>query len=1226
MNVRASMAGVVRVALGATVLVAVSAAVRADEDHLGFLRGLRQRGYADMAMLYLEQLANDPNVPAEVKAVIDYERAMTLLEGVGALHSPEAQKEQIERAQAFLEQFVQQHPRHPLAGKANSELGRLLLSKARVLIWEAEAADTEEQKEKLREQAREAVKQARAIFKVAHDQHKAAWEAFPKYIDPEKDKQQYEQRREAEVRYIRAQIDLALTTYTEAQTYDPDSVQYTNLLIEAAKQFEEIHARYRSQTGGLYARLWQGKCFEEQGDIQRALGIYNELLKHPGNSPTMQQLQDQVRHFRLVCLNHPDRKAYELAKKEAEEWLQQADRRRSRTEAGIGIRWELVRALEGLARSENVKPEERERYLRQALEVAREVNRFPGRYKHPSTLKIRELNIALHGRAEEPKDFGTAYRLAQESLAKVAERRDALEKARESGDRKAIETAEADLKLVLNETARLLRLALSLADEDTPLSELQQARYYLAWVSMLMGRYYEAAILAEFVARTYKETNPDEKEKADKIAQDCAFLAVAAYSRAYNESRPEDQHVDLQNLIRVCNMFTSRWPNSPRANEARLTLGRLYSQQNRPVEAAKWFSQVPPSDKHYAEAQIGAGLAYWEAVTNANSLPETERPQPQQLNEWTEKAEQFLRRGIEKLQASLPENRPGTPQLYSAKVSLAQILLTEGRHDEALKVLQEPPHSVVEAIAVEEGQKRPPAPSVKSAEFASFVYQVLLQCYIGLGDTEKAQAVMKQLEALYADRENSAAELTVLYRQLGAEQKKQLERLKATGRIEELQKVKQSLTAFLEQIRQHAADSYGTLLWVAETYRGLADGSQDAPEEANTYYQRAAETYEAILKVIEKHPEQADERRIAAIKLRLAKCKQAKGDFEDALKVIGELAAKKKSALDVQIAAAEILQAWGESGGADTAEKLLLAVNGTKVGGAELWGWHGIASRLYRLLDRSPENREKYLDTYLQARLNTYQCRLKYALAKPTPKERKAELEKVKQTVKAFAVVSADVPDAWWSRFDSLYQRIQRELGVPNPERLEKPKPVVAVASAEPAAATDGAQSETVASPGKKAADTKAARKSPQETAGRNESGSSLGMIIGGVLVVALAGVMVFFMMRPQRRPARTLVRPPEAPPVIAGVGAAARSGQKKLSPEEAAARRKQLQQARAAQARRAAAKQQGQRTSGTQATGGGQQPQKRKLTREEQIRRAKILQARRAAEAKRRKESEDQS
>ncbi|RMG33445.1 MAG: hypothetical protein D6725_15695 [Planctomycetota bacterium] len=611
MNVRLSRTQVWRVAVWVALVCGSAAPARAEEDHLGFLRGLRQRGYADMAMAYLEQLAEDPNVPADVKAVVDYERAMTLLEGVGSLHSPEAQKEQIERAQGFLEQFVERHPRHPLAGKANSELGRLLLSKARVLIWQAEAADTEEQQQKLRDQAREAVKRAREIFRTAHDQHKAAWEAFPKFIDQEKDKEQYELRRQAETRYIRAQVDLALTTYVEAQTYDPQDVQYTNLLIEAAKQFEEIHARYRTQTGGLYARLWQGKCFEEQGDIQRALGIYNELLKHPGKTASMRSLQDQALHFRLVCLNHPDRKAYELAKKEAEEWLQRVDRLRSRTEAGLGIRWELVRALEGLARGKDVKPEERERYLRQALEVAREVNRFPGRYKHPSTLKIRELNIALHGRAEEPKDFGTAYRLAQESLAKVSERREALQKAKESGDQKAIATAEADLKLVLNETARLLRLALSLADEKTPLSEMQQARYYLAWISLLMGRYYEAAILAEFVSRTYKETDPDEKEKAEKIVQDCAYLAVAAYTRAYNESREDDRDVDLQNLIRVCNEFTRRWPNHPRANEARMTLGRLYSQENRPVEAAKWFSQIPSSDKHYAEAQIAAGQAYW---------------------------------------------------------------------------------------------------------------------------------------------------------------------------------------------------------------------------------------------------------------------------------------------------------------------------------------------------------------------------------------------------------------------------------------------------------------------------------------------------------------------------------------------------------------------------------------------------------------------------------------
>ncbi|RMG33444.1 MAG: hypothetical protein D6725_15690 [Planctomycetota bacterium] len=615
-----------------------------------------------------------------------------------------------------------------------------------------------------------------------------------------------------------------------------------------------------------------------------------------------------------------------------------------------------------------------------------------------------------------------------------------------------------------------------------------------------------------------------------------------------------------------------------------------------------------------------------EAVTNANSLPETERPRPEQLNEWTKLAEQFLRRGIDKLEASLPENRPGTPQLYSAKVSLAQILLTSGRHAEALKVLKDPPHSVVDAVAVEEGAERPKPPNVKSAEFASFVYQTLLQCYIGVGDTEQAEAAMKRLEALYADRENSAGELTVLYRQLGAEQKKQLERLKATGRLEELAKVKRSLTTFLEQIREHAGDSYGTLLWVAETYRGLADGSQDAPEEAKTYYQRAAESYQAILELAKDRPDQLDDRRTAAIKLRLAKCKQAEGDFEAALKIVAELASKKKSALDVQIAAAEILQAWGESGGADTATKLLLAVNGTKVDGAELWGWHGIASRLYRLLDRSPQDREKYLETYLQARLKTYQCRLAYALAKPTPKERKAELQKVQQTLKAFAVVSADVPDAWWARFDGLYQRIQRELGIANPRPLEKPKPVVAVATNEQAPGASGGANAGQAVAEKTGKKEKPAERSQRDSGRKEDSGSSLGMMVGGVLVVVVAAIMVFFMMRPQRRPTRRMVHVPETPPVLAAAGAAsARPGKKRSpAPNELAARRK------AAGSRRAGTRsaERG-KTAGDAAAGGqGAKPapgagaQKRKLTREEQIRRARILQARRAA-AKRRKETE---
>ena len=75
-----------------------------------------------------------------------------------------------------------------------------------------------------------------------------------------------EERKRAEAVYMRSQYDLALCTYEDAQTWDRGSENYKKLLTGASKQFEAIHTRYRSQVLGLYARMWQGKSFEEQDE------------------------------------------------------------------------------------------------------------------------------------------------------------------------------------------------------------------------------------------------------------------------------------------------------------------------------------------------------------------------------------------------------------------------------------------------------------------------------------------------------------------------------------------------------------------------------------------------------------------------------------------------------------------------------------------------------------------------------------------------------------------------------------------------------------------------------------------------------------------------------------------------------------------------------------------------------------------------------------------------
>ena len=153
---------------------------------------------------------------------------------------------------------------------------------------------------------------AAAALQTARDRYKGAWDQYPTFVDPS-DEARFAARRTAEVNAIRAWLDVALCRYERAQTYDVDSADFKPLAEEASALFLEIYQTYRNQIAGLYARMWHAKCLEELSDVEQALGIFDELLKHPGHSPAMQTLRDRVRQVRLVGLNRGGEKDLRLA-------------------------------------------------------------------------------------------------------------------------------------------------------------------------------------------------------------------------------------------------------------------------------------------------------------------------------------------------------------------------------------------------------------------------------------------------------------------------------------------------------------------------------------------------------------------------------------------------------------------------------------------------------------------------------------------------------------------------------------------------------------------------------------------------------------------------------------------------------------------------------------------------------------------------------------------------
>jgi hypothetical protein len=1001
-----------------SVLCAAGPAI-AEEPYLDFVRGLRDRGYFDTAVYYLDTLATRSNLPDDMRQLIPYEKAVTLLENSKVTRSPEKQVEQLDQALAFLEQFVKESPNHPNVADANSERAQILIGKARVEIVQSRSPANQAAKADYQKRARDLITKARTVFDAAFKLHEAAWKQFGTFIDKAQFPEKFAARDQSEKNMIRAQLDLALCTYEESQTYDPESPDYKRLLNEAAAKFEQMHQRYRSQGGGLYARLYQGKCFEELGDLQKALGIYNELLSHPGDEGPLARLKDQTLQFKMIVLNSKERNDHQLVVDLGEEWLKQ-HRADGRTSVALGIRWETARAYEAVGDKRDLPKEDATRAWRLAREHAEQVNRFPGEFRDMSLALIQRLEVKLGGKEKQPVTFDAALGHGRQMITAIQEAKDALTAAaQQKKPADELKKLQQDFEVQLKDAVKMLDLALRLAGRQDDPKSVNTARYMYAYVLFLSRKNYEAAIIGEYVART--------ADKDDiQTGLDSAYISMAAYVQAFNDSKgnQDEKQVDIAFIAKACNLLTDKWPDSDKANDARMTLGRIYSQLKKPVQAAEWYGKVPEADAKFSEAQLAAGQAYWTAYLSASRMPETERPTPEQLVEWQKLATQYLQNGIARMSATVPKEGVAPAELIAGKMSMAQIVISQGQDAEAVKLLLDEPQSVIKAITVPDETKRPEK-GVQSRQFASETYKLLLRAYIGGGKLDEARATMKTLEKVAGGE--AGGDVTDLYVGLGKLLREELNRLQTAGEADRFNKLMTSFETFLNDLSQRKeGQSFGSLSWIGETYFALGEASVKDPSRSSSYYDKAATAFQDILTLAEQKTDFLLPDQVSAVKVRLARCHRFKKDFETAERLIADVIQQREKELRAQVEAAHIYKDWGSTGTTDNAEKLRQAINGVR--DKKFWGWAKLASRLQSSLT---QGRQEFLPMYVEARVNGADSRRRYALAQTVTKKRQDELEKCEAELVATVTVTKGLSEDQLAEINVVYKQILADSGKP---------------------------------------------------------------------------------------------------------------------------------------------------------------------------------------------------
>ena len=986
--------------------------VRAAEPVEAFLEGLRRRQMFDMAQAYLESLKTSNLVSAKVKQTILYQQGETLVEEAKTLRDASLRMKKLEEARQRFDAFLKAHPNHSLAASASTQLGNILLERGRAQLDLSKRPTQVARKEQLVAEARQFFTGSQQVFDGAVAKYLEELQKFPKAIEP-KDKQQIAARNAVRLNLLQARLFAATVRYESSKAYDPGSDEWKSLLHKGAEQFGEIYQSNEKIIAGLFARMWQGRCMQELGDLTQALTFYEQLLVQP-DSEEFRDLKRKSLRSALECWIDDKEKKYDEAVKQGENWVKQARGQEDLTPEGLAIHWLTAVAYERLAKTK--KDADVEKFEKAAAEHASVVAKTPGEFQKPAkefVAKYRKIETST-----EPTTFADARTRAKSELDAMIVA-DGNIKSAAATQKEANKIAEWQKE---RDRARLAavnyyQLALSLRDRETTIEAVNDCRYYLCYLNYDWGRYFDAAVIGEFLARRYPESS---------VARPSGKIALAAYLQAYNAAPADDRATESSHMTSIAEYLGTKWPLEAEGEEAWMILGDVALRNQDLAKAAEYLNRIRPESPRRGEAELKAGQAVWGAYQTAARLPAAERPAQADLDQQLAHAKEILERAVKRMRDSQAAGGELTSTLLSAELALAQLYVDTGHADQSIAVLERPETGVLALVAAN-------SPLAARGSFISEAYTTALRGYVGTQRLEDAERMMQALDKQSGESAD-AANLTRIYVRLGIELEQQVAQLREEKRTGDLERVLKGFELFLDRIaaRQQGTTS-ASLSWVAETYYRLAQGlgSDKSSAAAQAYYRKAADTYTRMLDQSAKDPNYLSAAAQNGVRIRLARCESGLGEYESALEQIEAILATNPNTLEAQVAAAENYERWGQKDPAYYSQ----AIGGrpaTANDKYEIWGWNKLALRLQKL--------PKHAELYREARYKVADCSYKAAMAK-SGKEKADGLSRAATLIESMARIDPTMGgDAWRPRFDELLKNIQRAAGR-KPDGLVKPPP-----------------------------------------------------------------------------------------------------------------------------------------------------------------------------------------
>ena len=983
-----------------------------DEPSQDFLDAMRDNGYFELALEYLDRAEKNQLTNKEFRKRISLERSRTLVQSVNRIRDLDIWESRITEAQAELTKYAQSAKDKESQGNAQQEQASLFRYQSRIYIMRSESDRlTKTQKEEQLQLARGALKKSLD----GYTKSRSAFNGLLKSLRTAKtgDPSQKAQRNKTlESAYLKSRLYMAIVQESLADTHT-DEKKKKEHLTKAAAEFTDMWDSFSHRAQGVDSCLFAARVHVKLKQYKKALERVDDIYLFPQGSDFL-PIKRKASVVAVDCWNAMKKFPADEVIEKIKPLVDSLTRRNAAHPEWLKVQLCLAKAYReraNVVREKNGKPSEVNRLNKEAAILARKVSRLPSDVRDESRELLEKWKINV-GKIDPDDELPTFPGLKEKSREMVGDLELISVKAAKLKSKIAaakndqalvgklqgeLDTVSAELDEKAEETLATLQATLKLANESTPREDLNFIRYLQCFTYYSTGQYFESAVIGEFLLDRYATVS---------WTQQAAGLVVKSYPRMSNGA-PGAIETDSKRLGEVCDQVIKRWPGTPEAVRSADTMANIALKDKDFATATNYMEDIPKSNPARAKIALKMGSSLWF------SYDKDETKDPAKL----QSASDFLTEGV------AGYNRETlTYQSALGALLLTKALLAKGETQAAVDRMEGAQTEIAPLDLVK--QKHPAVGGAKQSIYEKETFKTAISVYLQAmaqgGDSqqwiEKLEGVLGGLKVIYQpEGEKGQAQLINVYKVIAA---KLVSRFKRIEDAEQKIGTASSINQFLNSLAKESNDA-NTVLWAGSTMLNIADelGTLDETLQKQMYTSADGALNRATEIGFSGKPNEAQ--MVQELKRQQAIAKRGAGRYEAAVDLLIEVLRERPAFLQAQIDTAVTLQAWGKASNLSKAYAEALGGRDTYTdpeSGRErqlVWGW--------KKLMALTRGKDKLENTYRQAYLGRIECLYEYGLLT----EKQDAINAAKKEIKNISKRDPEFGGGDWQlKFEALADRI----------------------------------------------------------------------------------------------------------------------------------------------------------------------------------------------------------